>query len=303
MSENALVVRWHPRAHQRARLRWRRVAARHWHLVRAGRARRARLAGLRSGARYLVELRFCARGTCTRWSHPLRVRTRTFSPASGPPGTGRPGGTPPGMSGCPVFPADNAWNRTSPGCRSTPARAPTSRSIGASSQPASRLRLRPATTGSRTSWSGPGQPRVPITLHRLRRRERPGPVPDPARRAGRGRAATATCSSCRPAPASSTSCSAPSASGDGWDGELGRGLRPALRTRCAPRAGRRPTPPGLPIFPGLVRYDEVASGHIDHALRFTVSRRRSAAYIHPATHYASSSTRPEPARRWACACA
>ena len=29
---------------------------------------------------------------------------------------------------------------------------------------------------------------------------------------------------------------------------------------------------GLPIFPGLVRYDEVASGHIDHALRFTVSR-------------------------------
>ena len=29
---------------------------------------------------------------------------------------------------------------------------------------------------------------------------------------------------------------------------------------------------GLPIFPGLVRYDEVASGHIDHALRFTVSQ-------------------------------
>jgi hypothetical protein len=28
---------------------------------------------------------------------------------------------------------------------------------------------------------------------------------------------------------------------------------------------------GLPIFPGLVRYDEVRSGFIDHALRFTVS--------------------------------
>lgn len=46
---------------------------------------------------------------------------------------------------------------------------------------------------------------------------------------------------------------------------------------------------GLPIFPGLVRYDEVANGHIDHALRFTVSRTQRA-YLHPATHWASSST-------------
>jgi hypothetical protein len=46
---------------------------------------------------------------------------------------------------------------------------------------------------------------------------------------------------------------------------------------------------GLPIFPGLVRYDEVASGHIDHALRFTVSRTQRA-YLHPATHWASSYT-------------
>ncbi len=48
---------------------------------------------------------------------------------------------------------------------------------------------------------------------------------------------------------------------------------------------------GLPIFPGLVRYDEVASGHIDHALRFTVSKSQKA-YLHPATHYASSNTDP-----------
>jgi hypothetical protein len=46
---------------------------------------------------------------------------------------------------------------------------------------------------------------------------------------------------------------------------------------------------GLPIFAGLVRYDEVASGHIDHALRFTLSRTQRA-YLHPATHWASSST-------------
>lgn len=46
---------------------------------------------------------------------------------------------------------------------------------------------------------------------------------------------------------------------------------------------------GLPILPGLVRYDEVSAGLIAHALRFTVSRSRKA-YISPARHWASSDT-------------
>jgi hypothetical protein len=47
----------------------------------------------------------------------------------------------------------------------------------------------------------------------------------------------------------------------------------------------------LPIFPGLVRYDEAAlgAGGIRHALRFTAARTRRA-FVPPATHYASSST-------------
>ena len=49
---------------------------------------------------------------------------------------------------------------------------------------------------------------------------------------------------------------------------------------------------GLPIFPGLVRYDEVYElGEITHALRMTVTRSRKA-YLPPATHWASSSTNP-----------
>jgi hypothetical protein len=48
---------------------------------------------------------------------------------------------------------------------------------------------------------------------------------------------------------------------------------------------------GLPIFPGLARYDEVRRAVIDHALRFTAARTRRA-YIYPARHYASSSTDP-----------
>jgi hypothetical protein len=49
---------------------------------------------------------------------------------------------------------------------------------------------------------------------------------------------------------------------------------------------------GLPILPGLARYDEVARGVIDHALRFSVSRTRRA-YVYPARHYASSLTDPD----------
>ncbi|HUQ21545.1 MAG TPA: hypothetical protein VM049_00865 [Gaiellaceae bacterium] len=48
---------------------------------------------------------------------------------------------------------------------------------------------------------------------------------------------------------------------------------------------------GLPILPGLVRYEDVAKGRIDHALRFTVSSTRRA-YVWPARHFASEETDP-----------
>jgi hypothetical protein len=44
---------------------------------------------------------------------------------------------------------------------------------------------------------------------------------------------------------------------------------------------------GLPILPGLVRYDEVAAGAIRHALRFTTAPTRRA-YVYPARHQAGS---------------
>ncbi len=46
---------------------------------------------------------------------------------------------------------------------------------------------------------------------------------------------------------------------------------------------------GLPIFPGLAKFDEVASGEIRHALRFTAPKTRKA-YVFPASHYASPHT-------------
>jgi hypothetical protein len=46
---------------------------------------------------------------------------------------------------------------------------------------------------------------------------------------------------------------------------------------------------GLPIFPAVVRYDELKRGVIDHALRITVRKTRRA-YVYPATHFASRLT-------------
>ena len=69
-------------------------------------------------------------------------------------------------------------------------------------------------------------------------------------------------------------------SGATWD--LGsNALRPAGYTSADAA--------GLPILPGLVRYDEVAAGAIDHALRFTTNQTRTS-YIYPATHQAGSSS-------------
>jgi hypothetical protein len=78
--------------------------------------------------------------------------------------------------------------------------------------------------------------------------------------------------------------------GGGW--HAGSGALWNLRSNALRPAGwTSADAAGLPIFPGLARYDEVARGVIDHALRFTAPRTRKA-YVYPARHYASSSDDP-----------
>jgi hypothetical protein len=48
---------------------------------------------------------------------------------------------------------------------------------------------------------------------------------------------------------------------------------------------------GLPIFPGLVRHDEAASGSVEHAIRVTFESTRDA-WIHPASHCAGDTANP-----------
>lgn len=49
---------------------------------------------------------------------------------------------------------------------------------------------------------------------------------------------------------------------------------------------------GLPIFPGLVRYEEAAAGHVDHAIRVTFESTRDA-WVHPASHCAGDTANPD----------
>lgn len=79
--------------------------------------------------------------------------------------------------------------------------------------------------------------------------------------------------------------------GNGW--EAGSGASWDLTINDSRPAGwTSADAAGLPILPGLVRYDEVMSGVVTHAIRFTAGQTQ-AGYIYPASHYASSSTDPD----------
>jgi hypothetical protein len=74
----------------------------------------------------------------------------------------------------------------------------------------------------------------------------------------------------------------------GWSGAIWN-----LRSNAVRPAGwTSADAAGLPMLPGLARWDgDASTGRIDHALRFTAERTRRA-YIYPARHYASSATDP-----------
>jgi len=78
--------------------------------------------------------------------------------------------------------------------------------------------------------------------------------------------------------------------GKSWDAESGA-VYDLNSNKLRPDYWTSADAAGLPVFPGLVRYDEVSQGEIKHALRFTVSSTQKG-FIHPATHYASSKTNP-----------
>ena len=78
---------------------------------------------------------------------------------------------------------------------------------------------------------------------------------------------------------------------DGW--AAGQASLFDLKTNAVRPAGwTSADAAGLPIFPTVVRFDEIERGEIRHAMRVTV-RRTKRAYVHPATHFASRLNDPD----------
>jgi hypothetical protein len=195
------------------------------------------------------------------------------------------GGAGASIAGCPLFPADNPWRENVSALPVDPHSTAWVASIGAS------LHLHPD-FGSNPSYGIPytvvpaSQPKVPITFTAYGDQSDPGPYPVPSNapvEAG-GDAhvlvASANCHLYELYGAQRTASGWSAASGAVFNLESD-----ALR----PNGWTSADAAGLPILPGLVRLDEVMSGHINHALRFTVSQTQSG-YIHPATHAAGSTS-------------
>jgi hypothetical protein len=196
----------------------------------------------------------------------------------------------PGAPNCPVFPADNYWHAVVSG-------------LPVSAKSASYVTNIGTTKGLKADfgsglWEGsaigipyttvPGnQPKVPVSFDYVEDSD-PGPYPippnAPVEGGGDRHVLVVDRDNCKLyetwASTRNTDGSWHAGSGAVFD------LRSnALRTATYTSADAA----GLPILPGLVRYDEVASGAINHAIRITVPTSQKA-YVWPARHQAGSTT-------------
>ena len=279
LGPTAVRLSWHRAPGHRYDIRYRARGQRRWRLRHAGSRNHYRAGHLRAATTYAFELRACAGRRCTRWSRPRRASTSAQSST--------------GLAGCSVFPPDNAWNRDISHDPVDPSSSAYVASIGLSGH------LHPD-FGTNPSYGipyvvvGPGQTRVPIHFTAYGDESDPGPYPVPpdapvegAGAAGDRHVIVVQTGVCKLFELFDASRNAD----DSWN--AGSGAVFDLRSnRLRPDGWTSADAAGLPIFAGLVRYDEVAAGAIRHAIRFTVARTQRA-YIHPATHCASSSTNPD----------
>ncbi len=195
-----------------------------------------------------------------------------------------------GAPRCPVFPADNPWNRR---VDHLPVASDSARIVAAigADEP-----LHPD-FGTRygipfTTVSGRA-PRVPVTFTYAAESDRvsyPISRTVPLEAGGDRHAIVVDRDRCRLYELFAVQPPAPGTGGGGW--RAGSGATWSLRSnRLRPRGWTSADAAGLAILPGLARWDDVRRGSIDHALRFTVSRTRRA-FVWPARHFASSLTDP-----------
>ncbi|MFN8113940.1 MAG: fibronectin type III domain-containing protein [Solirubrobacterales bacterium] len=269
-------------------LRWR-TADGPWSDERVRNAERARIRGLERGRVYEAEVARCA-GSCGPWSRPVRTAT-LLAPFNGP----HPD------PGCETFPASDEFNRDVSGADVASGSDQVIDRINADGGDS----LHPD-FGSNPSYGIPfvvvpgEQPGVPIRFGPYGDESDPGPYPVPpgapiegGRRSDGDRHVLVVRRPRSPGgPCTLFELYRARERGgarNAWSADSG-----AIFDLGSPLAGQRPNgwtsadAAGLPIYPGLVTYEEATSGVIDHAIRVTFEQTRRG-YVAPATHYASDS--------------
>jgi hypothetical protein len=240
---------------------------------------------------FLCLVALCACGGAG--STPAAPAQPTTAPTNAPtsvPSPGAPSATQ--LGGCSIFPADNAWNEDVSQLPVDPNSATYLASMNAGL-----TNLHPD-FGSNPSYGIPyvivpaTQPGVPVSFDYADQSD-PGPYPIPPNApieggpdaTGDRHVLVLQSGACKLYEMWNSTYIGP-----GWHAGSGAvfnlnsdALRPDYWTSADAA--------GLPILPGLAKYDEAAGSGIFHALRFTVSQTQ-AGFIHPATHFASSSTNP-----------
>jgi hypothetical protein len=212
------------------------------------------------------------------------------------PGFARPV---PGAPACPMTPADSFWHADVSALPVHPQSSTWVSSVG----PSAGLK---ADFGSGTWNGGPigipyttvagTQPRVPVSFDYADESD-PGPYPIPADAPIEGGPASSgdrhvlvvDRDACRLWELYSAY---PQNGGTSWT--AGSGATWDLRSNAMrPLGWTSGDAAGLPILPGLVRYDEIVAGEIDHAIRFTAPRT-AGAYVWPASHKAQTGGASDP---------
>ena len=205
--------------------------------------------------------------------------------------------TPPGPSigGCPIFPSGNAWNVDVSGYPLHPR----SRQIIDRILSVGGDMLHPD-FGQNPDYGipyvvvPPDQPMVPVTFTEYADESDPGPYPVPLDapvEGGSGSTGDRHVLVLQQGSCQLYEMGVARRSGAGWTAfggakfDLTTGALRPLTWTSADAAG-------LPILPGLVRYDEVAAGAIRHAIRVTFAQSQRG-FILPATHFASSNNDPD----------
>jgi hypothetical protein len=226
-------------------------------------------------------------------SSPLVTNTQTLTITISPSPIFTNNNNLPTIGSCAVFPADNPWNQDISKLPINPLSADYINSIGSTKS------LHPDFGGasSGNSWGIPftivtnNQQKLPITFTAYGAESDPGPYPVPLNAPIEGGGGsdgdrhvlvvnTDTCILYEMYRAFPTQI--------GWNADSGA-VFDLSSNKLRPAGWTSSDAAGLPIFPGLVRYDEVARGVVNHAIRFT-TRKTQRAYISPARHFASTST-------------